>query len=582
MSGTKEQTEGLISLVCETAEISGSNVLNSLEGIDVESIQDRALCYVRATDTIYRFFEDSTATPSPPSVILPVKISALDPGRWILDSSSSEGDPSFVFDTTEDLRAAPVLLEDAVYTTRGTTQEGIGGGTWLYESGAAPGTYSDNTGTIVLPSGGDGSSAFLRQYDGSVWCEWYGAYPGASAAVNVSTIQATIESAKTLGKNAEIGPGEFDINETIEISDASGLYFTGAGDNSGITDATTTFSWSGDTSSPAIRVQDSRACKLSQFEISATISAPLYCGVQLWWSGSGAVQFRIELERIAVRGNGGYVGYGFRVEKDAAAPDFNNSEHVFYACGATEFGDGGGLFTDPSGFVVLQTQAKALLFIRCGALGNVASASYGYYGLGACYWIGGGISYVNESAFFLTGPNDVTAVHGLQSEGCAALLKTANTSSAGVVDITDIRFANDEMQAPYTLIEYKWGGIMKLGDSRIGGTILPMKIILDQFVSVSAEVTNCYIGLTSTEGVDMFTFVNPGEKRVESVRNVRTAGGGISGLLTDYVTRETTPSGPTASRTPSPQLGSCYLDTDLGKPIWFDGTNWREADGTLA
>ncbi len=45
--------------------------------------------------------------------------------------------------------------------------------------------------------------------------------------------------------------------------------------------------------------------------------------------------------------------------------------------------------------------------------------------------------------------------------------------------------------------------------------------------------------------------------------------------------------GPTADRPVAAQgetleEGICYLDTDLGKPIWWDGTYWIDADGNRA
>jgi len=39
--------------------------------------------------------------------------------------------------------------------------------------------------------------------------------------------------------------------------------------------------------------------------------------------------------------------------------------------------------------------------------------------------------------------------------------------------------------------------------------------------------------------------------------------------------------GDTASRPASPVLYSSYVDTTLGKPIWYDGTNWIDATGTV-
>ena len=41
-----------------------------------------------------------------------------------------------------------------------------------------------------------------------------------------------------------------------------------------------------------------------------------------------------------------------------------------------------------------------------------------------------------------------------------------------------------------------------------------------------------------------------------------------------------TPSGNTASRPSSPYTGFMYYDTDLTKPIWYDGSTWRDAAAT--
>lgn len=50
--------------------------------------------------------------------------------------------------------------------TRYHTDSGDGGyGDWRPATGAPPGTYTDNNGTIVVPTGGDGSAAWLRDYD---------------------------------------------------------------------------------------------------------------------------------------------------------------------------------------------------------------------------------------------------------------------------------------------------------------------------------------------------------------------------------------------------------------------------------
>ena len=43
-----------------------------------------------------------------------------------------------------------------------------------------------------------------------------------------------------------------------------------------------------------------------------------------------------------------------------------------------------------------------------------------------------------------------------------------------------------------------------------------------------------------------------------------------------------TANGVTASRPPNPVIGQFYLDTQIGKPVWWFGTNWKDATGTNA
>ena len=38
-------------------------------------------------------------------------------------------------------------------------------------------------------------------------------------------------------------------------------------------------------------------------------------------------------------------------------------------------------------------------------------------------------------------------------------------------------------------------------------------------------------------------------------------------------------SGSTAARPDSATKGQCFFDTDLNKPIWFNGTNWVDYTG---
>ena len=39
--------------------------------------------------------------------------------------------------------------------------------------------------------------------------------------------------------------------------------------------------------------------------------------------------------------------------------------------------------------------------------------------------------------------------------------------------------------------------------------------------------------------------------------------------------------GTTSERPENPKEGRRYFDTTIGLPIWFDGTNWIDADGNI-
>ena len=43
-----------------------------------------------------------------------------------------------------------------------------------------------------------------------------------------------------------------------------------------------------------------------------------------------------------------------------------------------------------------------------------------------------------------------------------------------------------------------------------------------------------------------------------------------------------TTGGTTAQRPADPELYKPYFDTTLGKPIWWDGTDWKDSSGTTA
>ncbi len=104
----------------------------------------------------------------------------------------------------------------ATKITRGYAAAGDGGGgLWVAVTGASAGTYVHNGGTIIVPSGGDGSAAWIRQHDGDVVAAWFGAV-GDGATDDAAAILA----ASTLVNSRGGGVVSFEHGKTYRVSTA--------------------------------------------------------------------------------------------------------------------------------------------------------------------------------------------------------------------------------------------------------------------------------------------------------------------------------------------------------------------------
>lgn len=79
------------------------------------------------------------------------------------------------YESADALRSTKAISGRIFGTTAYSEAGDNGGGIWVVKSGAQPGTYVDNGGTILVPKGGNGSTAFVRSYTGDVHVEWFGA-----------------------------------------------------------------------------------------------------------------------------------------------------------------------------------------------------------------------------------------------------------------------------------------------------------------------------------------------------------------------------------------------------------------------
>jgi hypothetical protein len=102
-------------------------------------MQDGALVYVQDQLQSYRWFPDSLATPSDPSIIIPLGQSLATPGRWIATGTPS--DLHYVYSTAD--------LPDPVDRERILTD-----GIWIFMANVNDNATPSTANSLVIPEGG--------------------------------------------------------------------------------------------------------------------------------------------------------------------------------------------------------------------------------------------------------------------------------------------------------------------------------------------------------------------------------------------------------------------------------------------
>lgn len=107
--------------------------------------------------------------------------------------------------TVAALRAIPYSAMLTTAQTLGVSAAGDGGGgTWRWDASSSA---SDNTGTVVSPTGHVGNGRWLRVYDGPLMLEWFKGYAGTDYLAALTAATAAISS------------GTIQINGYYELSD---------------------------------------------------------------------------------------------------------------------------------------------------------------------------------------------------------------------------------------------------------------------------------------------------------------------------------------------------------------------------
>ena len=116
-------------------------------------------------------------------------------------------------DTYDDLRAI-TGFGVTVYVRGGDVIGDTGQGMFEFFDGAAPGTYTDDKGISFLPTGGDGSAAWIRQYSGPILMDWYLIGSGQTSTYNGDAI----ESALSISKEVTFSNGTYPVDRVPVLS----------------------------------------------------------------------------------------------------------------------------------------------------------------------------------------------------------------------------------------------------------------------------------------------------------------------------------------------------------------------------
>ena len=227
MAGTERMAEGLQMLRVSTVRASDSQIVNSLEGINIDTLTDGAVTYVEADDVEYRWFADSTELPSDPDVVLPLQLEIADPGRWILiESGTSVTAPLWGIRYVDQhtsvavpngSQAAPFSTISAALTSLSGSELTNAAGYTIY---IVPGDYSAET--VTLPGT---QSATLSGMSGTFF-----ETTKLGDITSVNNLQVSLERVHALSMTLQGTTNLWSIDSTIENAltfEAGGTSFYG-------------------------------------------------------------------------------------------------------------------------------------------------------------------------------------------------------------------------------------------------------------------------------------------------------------------------------------------------------------------
>jgi len=144
-------------------------------------------------------------------------------GKWVVQQGLTNVSGMQVINGVAALRTVTPTASRKIWLGYHTFSGDGGQGVFHGVTGAAPGTYVDNGGTIIVPTGGDGSAAWLRDQVGYISVRWFGA-----TGDGVTDDSAAIQSAIDTGKHVYFPEGDYRAANLIATT-AEQIFFADGG-----------------------------------------------------------------------------------------------------------------------------------------------------------------------------------------------------------------------------------------------------------------------------------------------------------------------------------------------------------------
>lgn len=272
------------------------------------------------------------------------------------------------------------------------------------------------------------------RYNSSVFVD----YPKQTPSDNVAMLRSAIASATIdrgsilqLGKTIFVAPGDYEIDDTIEIRNTFGLRFVGSG-------FSTRFIWKGAADKPMFKIAHCRDLEFGNILLS--FQTLCQCGIYVlkdFLEGSTIVPTHNRFFHIYMQGQSN-VTYGFSLGSENSV-DANNDFMYFENCEVANYRE--------VAWFLPTSQSYNHLMVNCRAIGDGINSKHaiktGNLLCGSFKWQGGAVAQNTVSDFYLGRNYQPYSIDGVNSEVSARFI--ISTNAYNQIMVSNCRWAANEL-----------------------------------------------------------------------------------------------------------------------------------------